>query len=161
MGDQRGNAHDRADGEFEEHLDLDETAQDHQGLQKYVADLNRLYRREPSLHEVDFDHHGFEWIDCCNWEESTLSFIRRAKDPQDYVIVVCNFTPVPRTAHRLGVPEQCWYAEISNSDSTYYGGSNLGNGPGVMAQPLSWHGRPFSLELTLPPLSMVMFKPMR
>ena len=134
---------------------------EHSGLQKYVADLNHLYRSEPSLHEVDFDSQGFEWVDCRNWEESTLSFIRRAKDPQDYMIVVCNFTPVPRTAHRLGVPEQCWYAEVSNSDSTYYGGSNLGNGPGVMAQPHAWHGRPYSVELTLPPLSVLMFKPQR
>jgi 1,4-alpha-glucan branching enzyme len=133
----------------------------HQGLQKYVADLNQLYRRERALHEVDFDYRGFEWIDCHNYEQSTLAFVRRAKDPQDFLIVACNFTPVPRTMHRLGVPELCWYEEISNSDSTYYGGSNLGNGPGRMAEELPWDGRPFSIPITLPPLGAVIMKPRR
>ena len=110
----------------------------HQGLQKCVADLNRLYRREPALHEVDFDGHGFEWIDCHNYDDSTLAYVRRAKDPSDFLVVACNFTPVPRTTHRLGVPELCWYEEIFNSDSTYYGGSNVGNGPGM-------HGRSAAL----------------
>ncbi len=133
----------------------------HQGLRKYVADLNRIYRNEPALHEVDFDHTGFEWIDCHNYEQSTLAFVRRAKNPQDHVVIACNFTPVPRTMHRLGVPELCWYEEISNSDSTYYGGSNLGNGPGRMAEALPWDGRPFSIPITLPPLGIVMLKPRR
>jgi 1,4-alpha-glucan branching enzyme len=133
----------------------------HQGLQKYVSDLNRLYRREPALHEVDFEYQGFEWIDCHNYEQSTLAFVRRAKNPQDFIVVACNFTPVPRTMHRLGVPEMCWYEEISNSDSAYYGGSDLGNGPGRMAEALPWDGRPFSIPLTLPPLGIVMFKPRR
>jgi 1,4-alpha-glucan branching enzyme len=133
----------------------------HQGLQKYIADLNAIYRREPALHEVDFDHTGFEWIDCHNWEQSTLAFVRRAKNPSDFVIVACNFTPVPRTTHRLGVPEMCWYEEICNSDSVYYGGSNLGNGPGRMAEALPWDGRPFSIPITLPPLATVIMKPRR
>ncbi len=133
----------------------------HQGLRKYVADLNRIYRNEPALHEVDFDHTGFEWIDCHNYEQSTLAFVRRAKNPQDHVVIACNFTPVPRTMHRLGVPELCWYEEISNSDSTYFGGSNLGNGPGRMAEALPWDGRPFSIPITLPPLGIVMLKPRR
>ena len=105
----------------------------HQGLSKCVADLNHMYRREKALYELDFDWHGFEWIDCHNWEESTLSYIRRAKDPKDFLVVCSNFTPVPRTAYRLGVPELCWYEEIFNSDSTIYDGSNMGNGPGVEA----------------------------
>jgi 1,4-alpha-glucan branching enzyme len=133
----------------------------HQGLQKYVGDLNRLVRSEPALHQLDFDHTGFEWIDCHNYEQSTLGFVRRAKDPQDFIVVACNFTPVPRTQHRLGVPELCWYEEISNSDSTYYGGSNLGNGPGMKAEPLPWDGRPYSIPISLPPLSVVMLKPRR
>jgi 1,4-alpha-glucan branching enzyme len=133
----------------------------HQGLQKYVADLNRLYRREPALHQVDFSHHGFEWIDCHNFEQSTLAFVRRAKDPRDFLIAGCNFTPVPRAMHRLGVPELCWYEEISNSDSIYYGGSNLGNGPGRLAEQLPWDGQPFSIPITLPPLGIVMLKPRR
>ncbi len=133
----------------------------HQGLQRFVTDLNRLYRREAALHEVDFEHQGFEWIDCHNWEQSTLAFVRRAKDPRDFIVTACNFTPVPRTMHRLGVPELCWYEEILNSDSTYYGGSNLGNGPGLMAEELPWDGRPYSVPITLPPLAAVMLKPRR
>ena len=106
----------------------------HRGLQKCVVDLNRLLRQEKALHEVDFDYHGFEWIDCHNFQDSVLSYIRRAKDPGDYLVVACNFTPVPREQYRLGVPEACWFQEIFNSDSMHYGGSNLGNFPGVMAQ---------------------------
>jgi 1,4-alpha-glucan branching enzyme len=133
----------------------------HQGLQRLVADLNHLYRREPALHEVDFDCQGFEWIDCHNFEQSTLAFLRRAKDPRDFIVVGCNFTPVPRTQHRLGVPEACWYDEVLNTDSTYYGGSNLGNGAGAMAEPLPWDGRPYSIPVVLPPLGVVMLKPRR
>jgi 1,4-alpha-glucan branching enzyme len=135
--------------------------QSHQGVQRYLADLNALYRREPALHQVDFEWFGFEWIDCHNWQDSTLAFIRKAKDPQDYVVVCCNFTPVPRTNYKIGVPEACWYEEISNSDSTFYGGSDLGNGGGVQATPNESHGRPNSMIVTLPPLSMVVFKPRR
>jgi 1,4-alpha-glucan branching enzyme len=133
----------------------------HQGVQTLVADLNRLYVREPALHQRDFDWDGFEWIDCHNYDNSTLSFLRKAKDGRDFIVVACNFTPVTRTMHRLGVPEQCWYEEILNSDSTYYTGTNLGNGPGVMAQPQESHGRPFSIEITLPPLAAVYLKPRR
>ena len=133
----------------------------HSGLQKCVGDLNRLIRRERALHELDFDGHGFDWIDCHNHDESTLAWIRRAKDSKDYLVVCSNFTPVPRTRHRVGVPEACWFEEVFNSDSSYYGGSNLGNGPGVMAQPLSAHGRPASLEVVLPPLGCVVLKPRR
>ncbi len=133
----------------------------HQGLKRFVADLNHLYRREPALHEVDFDSKGFEWVECHNWEQSTLAYLRRAKNPQDFIIAVCNFTPVPRTMHRIGVPEQCWYEEVINSDSTFYGGSNLGNGPGIMAEELPWDGRPYSVPIVLPPLGMVMLKPRR
>jgi 1,4-alpha-glucan branching enzyme len=133
----------------------------HQGLQKCVADLNRIYRREPALHEVDFDYHGFEWVDCHNYEDSTLSFIRRAKNPSDYLLIACNFTPVPRRPHVLGVPELCWYEEVFNTDSEYYGGSNVGNYPGVQAQERQWHHRQHSIEVTLPTLGMVIFKPKR
>jgi 1,4-alpha-glucan branching enzyme len=135
--------------------------QSHQGVQRYLSDLNALYKREPSLHEVDFEWFGFEWIDCHNWQDSVLSFIRKAKNPHDYVICCCNFTPVPRIGYKLGVPEACWYEEISNSDSTFYGGSDLGNGGGLQAIPTEHHGRPNHIEVTLPPLAMVMFKPRR
>jgi 1,4-alpha-glucan branching enzyme len=133
----------------------------HQGLKRFVADLNHLYRREPALHEVDFENKGFEWVECHNWEQSTLAYLRRGKNPQDLIIAVCNFTPVPRTMHRIGVPERCWYEEVMNSDSTYYGGSNLGNGPGIMAEELPWDGRPYSVPIVLPPLAMVILKPCR
>ena len=135
--------------------------QTHQGIQRYLADLNALYRREPALHQVDFDWFGFEWIDCHNWQDSILAFLRKAKDPNDYVLVCCNFTPVPRMGYKIGVPEACWYEEISNSDSTFYGGSDLGNGGGILAVAEESHGRPASMLVTLPPLSMVVFKPRR
>ena len=133
----------------------------HQGVQKYLRDLNRIYRQEKPLHEVDFESAGFEWIDCHNYDDSVLSYIRRAKDKSNYLVVACNFTPVPRFKYRLGVPEACWYAEVCNSDSTYYGGSNLGNGPGVQGEQHAWHGRPASIEITLPPLGVVILKPRR
>ena len=133
----------------------------HRGVSKCVADLNHLYRREKALHECDFDGRGFEWIDCHNWENSTFSFVRRAKDPDDYLIVCSNFTPVPRMKYRLGVPEKCWYDEIFNSDSTFYAGSNLGNGAGLMARGTESHGQPASIEVRLPPLATVVLKPRR
>ena len=131
----------------------------HQGLLKMVGDVNRLYRSEPALHQVDFESSGFEWIDCRDWEDSTLSYIRRGKNPEDFVIVIGNFTPVPRHNFRIGVPKAGWYREIFNSDSTYYGGSNVGNGPGLMTQDMTSHGRPCSLLLTLPPLAAIVLKP--
>jgi 1,4-alpha-glucan branching enzyme len=133
----------------------------HQGVQRWLADLNALYRREPALHQMDFDWHGFEWIDCHNYQDSILAYIRKAKDPNDYVIVCHNFTPVPRHSYRIGVPEACWYQEIANSDSTYYAGSDVGNGGGILALAEESHGRPASLIFTLPPLSTVVFKPQR
>jgi 1,4-alpha-glucan branching enzyme len=133
----------------------------HLGLQKCVADLNRLYRSQKALHELDFDGAGFEWIDCHNHEESTFSYLRFARDRRDFVVVCCNFTPVPRLNHRLGVPEAGWYEELFNSDSSYYGGSNIGNGPGVTAVETPSHGRPASIELHLPPLAAVVLKPRR
>jgi 1,4-alpha-glucan branching enzyme len=133
----------------------------HQGLQKCVRDLNHLLLKEKALHEIDFDYHGFEWIDCHNYDDSLLSYIRRAKDPDDFLVVAHNFTPVPREGYRLGVPEDCWYEEIFNSDSQYYSGSNMGNHPGIHAEPVESHGRPFSITLNYPPLASVVFKPKR
>lgn len=133
----------------------------HHRLQRFVADLNHLYRAEPSLHERDFSHEGFEWIDLSDWEGSTISYIRRAADPGDHVVVVCNFTPVPRSGYRIGVPEHCFYREVLNSDATDYWGSGLGNLGGLRSDPIPWHGKPCSLNLTLPPLGIVVFKPER
>jgi 1,4-alpha-glucan branching enzyme len=135
--------------------------QSHQGVQRFLADMNALYRREPALHQVDFDWFGFEWVDCHNWQDSVLVYLRKAKDPNDYVVCCCNFTPVPRVGYKIGVPEACFYEEVINSDSTFYGGSDLGNGGGIQALPQESHGRPASMEVTLPPLSTVIFKPRR
>ncbi len=131
----------------------------HQGVQTLVSDLNALYRREPALHELDFDGLGFEWIDCHSSDMSVLSYIRKAKNPADHLLVCCNFTPVPRENYRLGAPTGAYYQEIFNSDSQYYGGSNVGNYPGVQADKLTHHGRPYSVKLTLPPLSTIVLKP--
>ncbi len=133
----------------------------HGGVKKLVADLNALLRREPALHEIDFEYTGFEWIECNARDDSVLAYIRKAKDPADRLVVVCNFTPVPRHDYPIGVPALGWYQEVFNSDSQFYGGSNLGNFPGVMAQEPGWHGRPAKLLLTLPPLATVVLKPER
>ena len=131
----------------------------HRGVQRCMADLNRLLQNEKALYEVDFEGHGFEWIDCHNWGESTLSYVRKAKDPNDFLVIACNYTPVPRPDYRLGVPKCCWYEEVFNSDSMYYGGSNVGNGPGIAATSQGEHGRPASVLLNLPPLGAVILKP--
>jgi 1,4-alpha-glucan branching enzyme len=133
----------------------------HRGVQKMLTDLNGLYRREMSLHQVDFESAGFEWIDCHNYADSILAYIRRGTDPADFVAVVCNFTPVVRRNYRLGVPDGGWYQEIFNSDSEYYGGSNVGNFPGVMASDSESHGRPFSVEAAPPTLAVPILKPHR
>ncbi|MCL2005912.1 MAG: 1,4-alpha-glucan branching protein GlgB [Planctomycetaceae bacterium] len=130
----------------------------HQGLQRCIADLNRMYRNEPALYEYDFDGRGFEWLDCNNWEASTFAFIRKARNWPDFLVVLCNFTPVPRTM-RLGVPINCYYEEIFSSDSEFYGGGNTGNGPGVMATEECSHGRPASIEAYFPPLGISVLKP--
>jgi len=133
----------------------------HRGVQKLVGDLNGLYRSQPALHQVDFEYMGFEWIDCHNYADSILAFLRRGEDPHDFLVVVCNFTPVVRRGYRLGVPEGGWYREVLNTDSAYYGGSNTGNYPGVQAACQGSHGRPFAIEITLPPLAVVVLKPER
>jgi 1,4-alpha-glucan branching enzyme len=131
----------------------------HQGLQKWVRDLNHLYRDQKALHELDSDPTGFEWIDCNDAPRSVISLLRRGKGPREQLLIACNFTPVPREKYRVGVPIGGWWKEVLNSDGKEYAGSGIGNGGGVMAQHIQQHGRPFSLELTLPPLAAVMFKP--
>lgn len=130
----------------------------HLGLQRYVHDLNRLYQNEPALYQVDYDWTGFQWIDFSDAENSVISFLRKAQDSNNQVVCVCNFTPVPRHEYRVGVPMLGWYRELLNSDSQMYGGSNMGNGGGVMAEPIASHGLPNSVVLTLPPLSVLYFK---
>jgi 1,4-alpha-glucan branching enzyme len=133
----------------------------HRGVQRAVADLNALVRREPALHQLDFDSRGFEWIDCHNWQDSVLAFVRRAAAPDDFLVVCCNFTPVPREGYRLGVPRGGVYDEVFNGDSTFYGGGNLGNAGALEARAEPHHGREHSVSLTLPPLAVVVLKPRR
>ncbi len=130
----------------------------HRGIQKWVEDLNRLYRTEPAMHELDFEHTGFEWIDCDDAPASTLSYIRKGRSTHDQILVVLNFTPVVRQAYRVGVPRGGYWRELLNSDSPLYGGSGQGNAGGVQAEDVASHGRPHSLTLTLPPLAMLVFK---
>lgn len=137
--------------------DLLKNGDTHGGLLKSLSDLNRLYQTEKALYELDFDWRGFEWIDCNNGDESLFSYIRKAADPSDYLVVALNFTPIPRR-RRIGVPEAVPFQEIFNSDSAYYGGSDTGNGR-VNAEPIGAHNRPASLEILFPPLGLTIFKP--
>ncbi|RMG02831.1 MAG: 1,4-alpha-glucan branching protein GlgB [Nitrospirae bacterium] len=130
----------------------------HRGLRDYFKDLNRLYRTSPPLYELDTESAGFEWIDFTNAEESVIAFIRWARERRSFLVFVCNFTPVPRYGYLLGVPEAGFYKEVLNSDSEIYGGSNMGNMGGVEAFPNPIHNQPFSISVTLPPLSVVVFR---
>lgn len=133
----------------------------HARLQRFMADLGKLYKREKAFWEVDFSPEGFSWIDCNDSDSSIVSFIRYAKDKSDYLIFLFNFTPVPREGYRLGVPEKVWYEEIINSDSEIYYGSNVGAGGGLGADDIPSHGIPYSISVTLPPLGALVFKPKR
>jgi 1,4-alpha-glucan branching enzyme len=147
---------------FEQSLDWHLTQyRQHNRLQKFVRDLNLLYSSEPALYEVDFDYSGFEWIDFRDAENSVLSFIRYSRRRDDYMVIVCNFTPVPRWGYRIGVPENCFYREILNSDSREYWGSDLGNAGGVQGENVPWHGKAHSINVVIPPLSVLYFKPGR
>jgi 1,4-alpha-glucan branching enzyme len=130
----------------------------HAGMQRWVRDLNHLYREQPAMHAREFDPAAFEWIDCCDVENSVVSLIRHGHMPEDDVVVVCNFTPVPRYRYRMGVPEGGYWRELLNSDAPDYGGSGIGNYGGVWAQDEVAHGRPHSVVLDLPPLSALFFK---
>lgn len=130
----------------------------HQGIQKWIKDLNNLYKTEPSLHELDFEPTGFEWIDFSDADYSIISFLRKAKDSKDVILVVCNFTPVARFNYRIGIQFKGRFREILNSDSWIYGGSNCGNGGEVETEQIPFHGKPYSLSLTLPPLGILFLK---
>jgi 1,4-alpha-glucan branching enzyme len=130
----------------------------HHGIQKLVRDLNQLYCNEPALHELDFESSGFEWIDASDWEKSVISFLRKSKARDDSIFIVGNLTPVPRHGYRIGIPYAGFWKEIFNSDAEEYGGSGQGNFGGVAAEKMSSHGRTYSLNLTLPPLSVLFFK---
>jgi 1,4-alpha-glucan branching enzyme len=130
----------------------------HRGLQRFVKDLNGLYREQAALHEVDFEAAGFEWIDCNDHESSTIALIRRAADPEDWLMAVLNWTPVVRTDYRVGVPEAGRYAELLNSDADVYGGGNVGNQGSLYSEPEPAHGHGQSLRLTVPPLGALILK---
>lgn len=130
----------------------------HAGMQAWMRDLNRFYRRQPALYERDFDPAGFAWIEPNDAEQSVFSYLRFAADPSDFLVVAVNFTPEPRYGYRIGVPEAGQYSELLNSDSAHYGGSNIGNQGSVETDPVPWHAHLQSLSLTLPPLAMVVLK---
>jgi 1,4-alpha-glucan branching enzyme len=135
----------------------------HAGLLRWVRDLNTFYRGQASLFELDFDSSGFEWVDCSDSQRSVVCFLRKGREKgiphADITLFVCNFTPVPRPNYRVGVPFGASWREVLNSDAPLYGGSGQGNAGCVDAAPLPIHGRPYSLNLTLPPLGIVVFRP--
>jgi 1,4-alpha-glucan branching enzyme len=129
----------------------------HAGVQAVLRDLNHCYKNIPALHQLDFSAEGFGWIDCQDADQSVISYMRRAKDGT-FIIVVLNFTPVPRIGYRIGVPASGVYQEIFNSDSIYYGGSNMGNAGSIMTTPEPLMGLPNSIAITLPPLAGILLK---
>jgi 1,4-alpha-glucan branching enzyme len=131
----------------------------HAGVQRFVTDLNRVYREEPSLHRLDTSPAGFEWVDCTDMQQSVISFLRKSGDDGPPVLAVFNFTPVPRAPYRLGVPCGGYWRELLNSDSGYYGGSGVGNLGGVPAEEIPAHNRTHSVVLALPPLGALYLKP--
>lgn len=129
----------------------------HQGVNKWVEDVNHLYRNEPAL-QNDLKPEGFEWIDFADWEQSIIAFIRKSKDGSNSMVVVCNFVPVPRYNYQVGVPEGGYWKEVLNSDAELYGGKGYGNFGGIEASSVPSHGRYHSLSLTLPPLGILFLK---
>lgn len=130
----------------------------HLGISNFVRDLNRLYQNEPALYEQDYNSQGFEWLDFRDQDSTVVSFFRRGFSPDEEVLFVFNFTPVPRKNYRLGVARSGFWRELINSDSSHYGGSNIGLGGGIQTEPISSHGYCQSLNLTLPPLSVLALK---
>jgi 1,4-alpha-glucan branching enzyme len=135
-------------------LNIDE----HRGIQRLMRDLNKLYRDLPELHQLEFEQAGFSWLDCHDTEQTLLNYMRRSRDAK-FVIIALNLTPIPRKNYRIGLPQAGTYREILNSDSHYYGGSNLGNGNGIHAEQKAWMGQPYSAEIILPPLAGIILSP--
>jgi 1,4-alpha-glucan branching enzyme len=143
------------DSSVEWHL---EDVPKHAGIAALVGSLNELYKSQPALHERDCDSRGFEWVDCTDSEDTVIAFLRRGKTPHDTVLVVANFTPVVRHGYRLGVPMGGTWREVLNTDAQCFGGSGVGNLGGVVADETPSHGRPFGVDLTLPPLSVLVLR---
>ena len=133
----------------------------YKGMQNCVRDLNLMYKGNPALYEVDFDYRGFEWIEHSNADDSVISYVRKGTQPGDYLIVICNFTPVVRRDYHVGVLEKCKYQEIFNSDDVNYWGSGVKNEGFMEAQEQEWNMKPYSVQITLPPLSTIVIKPIR
>ena len=131
----------------------------HQGLHRFVRDLNHIYASQPALHQCDTQPSGFQWIDCNDSDNSVVVLMRRAKDPDDFVVGIVNFTPIPRHGYVIGAPRAGRYEEVLNSDAATYGGGNVGNDGVVETEPIPAHGFPQSLRLTLPPLGFLLLKP--
>lgn len=131
----------------------------HKKLRNYVKDLNKLYKNEKAMYELDFSHEGFQWIDCNDTDHGIVSFLRKGKDWHDMLIFIYNFTPVYYGSYRIGVPFNLYYTEILNSDSDVYGGSNKGNLGGVHANEIAHHGMSYSVDINVPPYGMVVFRP--
>ena len=133
----------------------------YKGMQNCVRDLNLMYKGNPAFYEEDFDYRGFEWIDHSNADDSVIAYIRKAHDPRNYMVVISNFTPVVRHDYRIGVNELCQYQEIFNSDDKNYWGSGVKNEGIIQAETQDWNCKPYSIKLTLPPLSTIVLKPIR
>lgn len=130
----------------------------HAKMQQWVKDVNQFYLEQPALYELDFDPRGFRWIEANDSDQSVFTYMRFAENPDDFLVVACNFTPVPRHNYRVGVPRPGYYKEMLNSDAETYGGGNVGNLGGVQTDPVAWHAHPQSLNLTIPPLGIVILK---
>jgi len=133
----------------------------HRQLQDLVRELNRVYRANPALYQVDFHHSGFDWVDFHDIDNSVIAFLRKAEDPKDFVLICCNFTPVVRYGYSFGVPRAGFYEEILNTDAAAFGGGNVGNAGGLEAVHKPQHGRAWSLPVSLPPLAVVAFRPLQ
>jgi 1,4-alpha-glucan branching enzyme len=158
MGGELGQSHEW-DANSEVQWWLLEAGPYHRGVQRFVEDLNRLYRAAPGLWQSDYDPDGFYWIDCTDSESSILSFVRQNSDRSSELAVVLNLTPVPRSRYRVGLPRPGKWREVLNSDAAIYGGSNTGNLGGVMSEDFKWHNQSCSAEITLPPLGVLAFQP--
>ncbi|PVV20345.1 MAG: hypothetical protein B6D79_14540 [gamma proteobacterium symbiont of Ctena orbiculata] len=129
----------------------------HKGITTLLTDLNQLYKEQPILHQIEFEYPGFDWIDCHDSSQSILSYVRKDRNGNELLIIL-NFTPVPRDNYRIGVNQPGVYLEVFNSDSEFYGGSNMGNGSGLVSEELPWMGRDQSIALTLPPLGAILLR---
>jgi 1,4-alpha-glucan branching enzyme len=130
----------------------------HQGIHSLVGELNRLYQQIPALHGQEFEQNGFEWVDCHDAAQSVLSYLRKDQNGE-FVVVILNFTPMPRENYRIGTPVAGKYRELFNSDSEYFGGTNMGNMDEIATEPTAWMGHTHSMTLTLPPLGALILQP--